>query len=232
MLSIRLTFRGTLSSSCLAPQNLSHLWHSLLPQQSFSVFSLHCFLECPHLHFQLCGNIFSPNSLSPSSSQESTRLTCFAWFAGPCLVRCFCPVTCLPEVHLSSVDLRNYLERFPPEYDSTPLAQPFIPHHQRQSGNKVGMETAPHSVSGSFLHCEKPHSPQVRMTYVALSLQFFLGSHIALAACDCNWLFSACLSFKTLSFMKTKTKDIPPDYGFIPTSQPKDWQYHRGVKSL
>ena len=54
----------------------------------------------------------------------------------------------------------------------------------------------------------------------------------SLAACDCNWLFSACLSFKTLGFMKTKKKDIPPDYGFIPTSQPKNWQYHRGVKSL
>lgn len=70
------------------------------------------------------------------------------------------------------------------------------------------------------------------MIYIALSLQFFLGSHIALVTCDCNWLFSAYLSFKTLSFMKTKKTYVAPDDGFILSSQPKDQQYHIVVKSL
>lgn len=131
-------------------------------------------------------------------------------------IRCFLSVAHRLEyvLHISSADLRNYLERFSPESDNA-LAEPFIPHHQRPSGTRSsGKWHSPHLLSLSFPHNDEPPTPY------ALPLELFLASY-STCCCRLNWFFSAYLSFQMLSFMKTQKMYIPLDYFLFPVSSPK-----------
>lgn len=99
----------------------------------------------------------------------------------PCLTRCYFSILWLTYKRSvsqnSSADLVNHLERFPPVYNNTAgwVIHNSLPRITRKQGQRKMAFTS--FISLSFPHYNEPHNPEVRMTYSALCLEFFLGSY-------------------------------------------------------